>query len=371
MAKGSLVALYIAFIFAIHAPLAQSAGFATPVPKARTAAAASSTPAPAPATRPPTACLITYNDLNGNGHRDPGEPSEPHLSQWGVGYEFQQSNALVPGDCWLWPPTGNHIVTEWARERGWVNTEPGSGTDTASLPATIATAPPVYLTFGWHYNGPEICIFAYNDLNSNGQWFANEPVLAGRTYALFDSNNTPVGNVTTGADGRACFQHVIKGTYSVVESPSGGSLRNIQPGGLMPHYANLVIDLPAQTLDVTFGYHEDPPQPGAICVFKYEDANGNHSKDSQEHWLSGWTFTIGSVSMVTDRNGRACFASLPAGLQVVTETSQPGWASTDPGGDRPSKRVVLKPGETQDVYFGNRRLKPNTDTAPPARSSQH
>lgn len=103
-----------------------------------------------------------------------------------------------------------------------------------------------------------------------------------------------------------------------------------------------------------------PPQDGAICVHKYEDANGNGSHDPGEAWLSGWTFTIrdqaGNVvaAGVTNVDGIFCTkTSLPPGTYTVTETPQVGWVNTVPGGTKLQITVTVTANQTSDVVFGN------------------
>jgi hypothetical protein len=99
-----------------------------------------------------------------------------------------------------------------------------------------------------------------------------------------------------------------------------------------------------------------------ICVFKYNDLNGNGVQDGGEPPLAGWQFTIrdssgGVIAQgVTNANGVYCRNTRPLvpGVYTVTETLQSGWTSTNPGGATPTRTVTLAAGQTLQVPFGNR-----------------
>lgn len=89
------------------------------------------------------------------------------------------------------------------------------------------------------------------------------------------------------------------------------------------------------------GEEEPPaePEPAVIGGLKFNDANGNGVKDSEESGLSGWTINLtgaATTSTTTDANGGYIFAALTAGAYQVCEDLQDGWLQTHPATTTPS-----------------------------------
>ena len=92
-------------------------------------------------------------------------------------------------------------------------------------------------------------------------------------------------------------------------------------------------------------------KPTAVCVTKYNDLNGNGMLDSGEPPLANWQFTIRNSAGVIVAQG---VTKANGGFCTVTETLQPNWVSTDPGGSAPQKTVTAVSGQTVQALFGNR-----------------
>ncbi len=95
---------------------------------------------------------------------------------------------------------------------------------------------------------------------------------------------------------------------------------------------------------------------GSISGMKYNDLNGNGSKDSGEPGLVNWTINLdknadGSVdaSTTTDANGNYSFTNLSAARYRVREVAQAGWTqkSSNPAD------IVLNGQDVTGVNFGN------------------
>lgn len=100
-----------------------------------------------------------------------------------------------------------------------------------------------------------------------------------------------------------------------------------------------------------------------ITVKKFNDLNGNGTKEDNENYLSGWKFTAngGSVNetKTTDTNGSITFAGLANGQYTITEEMQAGWKSTT----GVTKSVTVGPDQT--VLFGNQAE--SAPVVPPAQ----
>ncbi|MCL4550853.1 MAG: SpaA isopeptide-forming pilin-related protein, partial [Bacteroidetes bacterium] len=99
---------------------------------------------------------------------------------------------------------------------------------------------------------------------------------------------------------------------------------------------------------------------GSICGMKFNDLNGNGSKDEGEPGILGWTITLSSgavpMTRTTGEDGTYCFNDLPAGTYTLSETQQDGWDQTYP--TNPSTHTVILPAgqSVLNVDFGNKQL---------------
>lgn len=318
---------------------------------------------------PPTArvCVAKYNDLNGNGSRDAGEPLMP-------GWIFTVKNAsgavVAFGTTgaqgqWCSTPTlvsGPATIVETLKP-GWISTNPGGALPT--MPLTLVSGQTVNVAFGNRTLPPppavgQICVAKYYDLNRNGVYVSGEPLLSGWQFSLTGPSG-PV-NLTTGANGTACTPvNLLLGTYVVAETMKPG-WSSTAPGGLAPQRTVAVAAGPNGT-GVMFGNINT--LPGQVCVNKYHDVNRNHQRDAGEPALAGWTFEVRNsagvlvASGVTDAQGRYCTGTnLAPGSYTVIEVPKPWWVATDPQGPPLAsppydKTTVLTATRGGEVHFGN------------------
>jgi len=95
-----------------------------------------------------------------------------------------------------------------------------------------------------------------------------------------------------------------------------------------------------------------------IKVYKFEDKDGDGTKDSNEDYLSGWTFTLTkpdntTVSGTTGSHGDKTFniSSCAYGTYTLTETLQSGWYNTT-GGLSQSQEITAN-NKIWTATFGN------------------
>lgn len=201
----------------------------------------------------------------------------------------------------------------------------------------------------------KICVQKYNDLDGDGMRDANEPTLAGWKF-LMQGPGIIGTNVTTGSSGIWCNGAAMPGHYKFIETMQSGWI-STDPGGSTPAKATYLP--PGQTVIVQFG-NKKTPQPGEICVEKYNDVNGNGQRDPGEGPLAGWSFKVsggsGSQTGVTNASGKWCTPTpLQPGTYSVVETLTPGWINTSPGGSTPTRTVTVASNQTVVAKFGNRQ----------------
>jgi hypothetical protein len=319
--------------------------------------------------RTPRVCVTKFNDLNGNGVQNTGEPVLP-------GWAFtvkSASGAVVDSGttdaqgkwCTTQPlAVGIASVVE-TLQAGWISTSPGGVSPTWTM--TLAAGQTWNGLFGNQVPPAtgKICVVKFQDLNNNGTYDAlsgyPEPLLPGWQFAVTGPSG-PL-SLTTGADGRACTPSTLAaGNYTVIETMQPG-WTSTAPGGAAPQRTVAVMPTPGN--DLMFGNVK--ALPGQICINKYRDLNRNGHFDPGEPPLSGWTFKVRNASGVlittvtTDAQGRWCSPSSSAllpGVYTVTEVTQPWWVSTEPQGPPMAsppyaETATLSPTRGADFHFGN------------------
>jgi Methyladenine glycosylase/SdrD B-like domain len=183
---------------------------------------------------------LKWNDLNGNGVRDAGEPAlagwQIHLFSNADPSFHQQATTGAEGTYnFTGLALGTYTVCE-TLQASWTQTAPTSGANCSSLTGVSGFGYTLTLTANQSLQGNnfgnrqtivpptgQIGGLKWNDLNSNGIREADEPVLAGWQIHLF-SNADPSFHqqATTGAEGTYNFTGLAPGAYTVCETVQVG-----------------------------------------------------------------------------------------------------------------------------------------------------
>jgi len=100
---------------------------------------------------------------------------------------------------------------------------------------------------------------------------------------------------------------------------------------------------------------------------KFDDVNGNGTKDGTEPGLAGWTITVdgnGGGSQVTGVDGSYLFPAVGPGVHNVTETAQTGWLATSgpfnftaASADLPANNKTYNFGNFKSVCFSGTKFR--------------
>lgn len=309
-------------------------------------------------------CVTKYEDVVRNRVPD---TADPRLPGWTFEVRNSASVLVVTGVtdaqgrwCTTSPlPFGTYTVTE-VQQPGWVVIYP-SGPPNFSPPysrTVLLSATRGGDLYFANIRAGRTCVQKYNDINGNGQRDAGEPPLAGFTFrfTLTQSGHATDVKLTTGPSGEVCVDLPPGASHEINEV--------LVPGWTITQAIGTYTVVAGQTRIVPFGNHQSgAPTYGGVCAIKFNDLNNDGVRQSNEPPLSDWTFSIqtpgGVLSGQTDSKGQWCTSRvLPPGTWTVTETQQPGWVSTVPGGAAPTLLAPVTSGQTTTVVFGNHQANP-------------
>lgn len=178
----------------------------------------------------------------------------------------------------------------------------------------------------------------------------------GSGYEYNDGSASITADANT-ASWSATAGYTITNVCIKIGGPGGGSLQHPDPAaGTAGPYSYGISHVVVIT---------EPEPTGSVSGVKFEDLNGNGTKDGGEAGLEGWTIFLDEnsngvpdgqeASTATTSGGGYEFTGLVAGSYVVREVLQGGWSQTAPASGK--YELVLAPGgELTGNDFGNQRL---------------
>ena len=197
-------------------------------------------------------CGIKFNDLNGNGVQDAGEPGLPG---WQINITGSADLSVTTNGtgsyCFNNLKPGNYTIGE-VNQNGWMQTAPSTGTYSFELTSgqnindqnfgnsriSSATSP------------GSICGIKFNDLNGNGVQDAGEPGLPGWQINIGGSADL---SVTTDEKGNYCFNDLKPGDYKIGEVNQNGWLQTAPS----PGYYKVTLAAGQNIKDQNFGNKPD------------------------------------------------------------------------------------------------------------------
>lgn len=312
-----------------------------------------------------------FNDLNGNGVFDGGEPKLPG---WTIYIDANDNGVLDPGETqtvtdgagnysFAALPLGTYVIRE-VLQAGWEQTYPGAG---ALFKHIIELTPNEFAktaNFG-NRQLPSIKVIKWNDVDNSGTINAGDTRLPGWTFYIDQNLNGQFdpGEPTevTDGSGEAVFENLAAGNYRIREI--------LQPDWeiVIPAIGFINVVLLPNDLEKTVEFLN--VFPNTVDGVKFHDLNANGSKDPGEPLLQGWQIYVdlnsngqydpGEPTDITDVNGFYSIFPVPFGIWDVLEVQQAGWVQTAPlssntavGFDATGTTKSLDFGNTQPIVLG-------------------
>jgi len=298
-----------------------------------------------------------FNDLDGDGSRDAGEPG---LAGWTMYLDANKNGTLDAGEATTTTDAnGNYTFTELmpgtytvreVQKSGWLQ--------------TTANPADVVLPMGTDVTGIDFGNFKlitisgqkFNDTDGDAVKDLGEAGLAGWTIFLDANKNGSLDagekSTTTDANGNYSFSNLAPGTYTVREAQQTGWIQTTA------NPVDIVARSGVDHLGVDFGNQRLMKISGQ----KFNDLDGDGIKEAGESGLGGWTIFLdangnnaldaGERSTVTDATGNYTFDNLKPGTYTVREVQQTGWIQTTAN----PAPVALVSGDRSGVDFGNFKL---------------
>jgi len=292
----------------------------------------------------------SFLDSNGNGVKDEGEPGRA-----GVAIQLSRDGSVINATTTLEDGSyafrnlspGTYSISQVAAEG--INQIAPEGPWTVELKDADVVDKDFANSGGLSISGQK-----YYDINGNGLQDEDEPGIPGGEVSLVE-NGKVVANTTTDENGLYSFENVLPGTYTINDP--------VPTGMVLTTSSTVTVTIKTVVVtNVNFGIRGS----NSISGMKYEDLNGDSTKNPGEKGLSGWEMVLtGStwfgkplptLTATTDNNGNYKFERLLPGTYKVSETSRTGWTQTAPAGGSHSIvfDVRTPPREAKDNDFGNR-----------------
>jgi hypothetical protein len=289
---------------------------------------------------------MKFDDANGDGIKDIGELGVENWKIYSSGNELDSVFTDADGN-YLFEnlSVGQYSISE-EQQNGWVQTYPLSSTYTID----ISSGSDVQSNDFGNFQLGSISGIAFDDLDGNGAKDVDEPGI--EDWKIYLSGDVS-DSVLTDVDGNYSFTNLHAGTYTVRAEVQAGWIQTLPTS---PDNYTLEITSGENATEQDFGNFK----LGSITGLKFNDVNGNGTKDNGETVLSGWMIYLYSPdintlvdSMATDDEGGFSFTDLFAGTYLVREKTQSGWMQTT---ENPDDAIITSGLFVKNLKFGNFQL---------------
>ena len=330
----------------------------------------------------PTKSGVKFEDLDGNGVRDAGEPG---IADWPIelykqgnqGFALEDSTTTDTNGAYSFGPLdpGTYRVCEGTGPAGYVQTFPNATTADPSN-ETITDQCPSPNIYGYEFTAKSGVDLEHNDfanvkvgtksgvkfddLNGNGVRDQGEPVIADWPISLYKQGAqgfTLEDSTTTNANGAYSFGPLDPGTYRVCEGTGPAGFVQTFPNVATPdptgetitdqcaapnvYGYEFTVESGSALVGNNFGNFKQPTKSGA----KFDDVNGNGARDQGEPGIENWPIELyredgnQAFQLVdtvdTDLSGAYSFGPLEPGTYRVCEGTGDGFTQTFPNAGTP------------------------------------
>lgn len=298
---------------------------------------------------------MVFIDQKGDGKKDAGDQSVPG---WNI--KLEKDGTVV--ETTATDQSGSYAFRDLQAGSYKINDEPQPGWN-KSMPQSpdgydIDVAPGENITDKSFAllaaaTGTISGIKFYDFKNPNGIKDGGEPGLPNWQIELWDANlAAQVDLVTTKWDGTYTFSNVPPGDYEVKEVSQPGWIQTA-PSPSPPGIHRFNLQAGTDKINVDFGNRGQ----AAISGVKFNDIDGDGTKDNNEPVLPGWNIKLQQPLDVdldqttTDSNGEYKFENIGPGTYYVAEEVKSGWKQTRPV--NPNKYFTVTVAAGNNVYSGN------------------
>lgn len=313
-----------------------------------------------------------YEDLNGNGEDNIGEPD---LGGWLIYIDANNNGQLDSGETSTsTSPSGNYTFSNLGpgtyrirevNNEGWVRTDPTSadssvgGQDDGSYVVSMTSnGNKTQRNFGNQMRGSITVTKSAIPKDTQDFGFTSQQL---GNFVLDDDGE--------GSDSYKIFPDLQANSngiaYTITENPTPGwKLTNISCTGDedVPFNVNghntvtLTLDKPSENVTCEF----TNTKLSSISGQKFNDLDEDGTKDVGEFGLPGWTINLDvdanesvDATTTTDENGNYSFSNLEPGTYRVREVNQSGWFQTT---SNPADITTVNGNNVSEIDFGNHRL---------------
>lgn len=299
---------------------------------------------------PPTISGTKFEDLDGDGVRDAGEPGRG-------GWTIQLYNAgalvgsTVTGDDGAYRFVLDADVLAIRSADFELREVLRSGWEQSRTPGTVRV--PFGSAGGDHggndfgnYRPATIDGVKYEDMDADSDRDSDDPLLADWTIGL-EGPSGPRSDLTDAA-GAYGFSGLRPGTYTIAEQLKSGWRYGTPSDG-----THTITVRSGETKTAEFGNY----RPATITGVKFDDHDVDRERDAGEPGLPDWTIGLSGgrsadASQTTLVDGTYRFDGLIPGTYTVTEMQQDGWRQSAPATG--THTVTVRSGDTAEANdFGN------------------
>ena len=298
----------------------------------------------------PTIAGKKFEDVDGDGARDAGEPL---LGGWTIQL-YQDGRFLAQTvtdgdgnydfalDANSIDIRSENFELREVQQNGWT-----ASRTPAAITVPFGSANAVFAgnDFG-NYRPATIDGVKYEDMEADGDRDADDPVLENWTIALGAGPSAPGSDVTDGS-GEYAFTGLRPGTYTVAEQLKDGWRYSAPADG-----SHTITLSSGENARANFGNY----RPATIEGVKFDDHDVDGLRSTADGGLENWTIALSGgrspdASNATDPDGRYAFTGLIPGTYDVDEAQKPGWRQSAP--ETGNHTVTVRSGDTKMADFGN------------------